>query len=120
MLGVAGVAPVVKAIWTPSWVLFSGGWCFLILAAFYCLVDGLRLRTIAIPLTVIGVNSLVAYSLSHLYPALAFNSLQRMVGNRVFQFLGEAYQPILYGSVVLVLYWLVLYLLYRLRVVVRV
>ena len=25
----AGICPVVKRIWTPSWVLFSGGWCFL-------------------------------------------------------------------------------------------
>jgi uncharacterized membrane protein len=30
-----GLCPIVKRIWTPSWVLFSGGWCFLILAAFY-------------------------------------------------------------------------------------
>ena len=29
-----GVCPVVKRIWTPSWVLFSGGWCFLLLALF--------------------------------------------------------------------------------------
>ena len=25
----SGICPVVKRIWTPSWVLFSGGWCFL-------------------------------------------------------------------------------------------
>jgi hypothetical protein len=24
---------MVKRIWTPSWLLFSGGWCFLFLAA---------------------------------------------------------------------------------------
>ena len=34
-LGELGVCPVVKRIWTPSWVLFSGGWCFLFLAGFY-------------------------------------------------------------------------------------
>ena len=38
-----GVCPVVKRIWTPSWVLFSGGWCFLLLAAFYAVVDVARL-----------------------------------------------------------------------------
>ena len=26
-LGWLGVCPVVKRIWTPSWILFSGGWC---------------------------------------------------------------------------------------------
>ena len=35
-LGALGVCPVVKTIWTPSWVLFSGGWCFLFLATFLC------------------------------------------------------------------------------------
>ena len=93
----SGVAPVVKAIWTPSWVLFSGGWCFLMLAAFYGLVDGLGFRRAVFPLTVIGMNSIVAYSLAHLYPALAFNSLERVFGSRVFQLLGDAYQPMLYG-----------------------
>jgi predicted acyltransferase len=30
-LDVTGACPSVKRIWTPSWVLFSGGWCFLLL-----------------------------------------------------------------------------------------
>src|SRR5690606_13493412 len=34
-----GVCPSVKRIWTPSWVLVSGGWCFLFLSAFYYVVD---------------------------------------------------------------------------------
>ena len=34
-LGELGVCPVVKRIWTPSWVLFSGGLCFLFLAGFW-------------------------------------------------------------------------------------
>ena len=28
-----------KRIWTPSWTLFSGGWCFLLLAAAYAMID---------------------------------------------------------------------------------
>src|SRR6202007_1246228 len=39
VLGALGVCPVVKSIWTPSWVLFSGGWCFLFLAVAYILID---------------------------------------------------------------------------------
>src|SRR5207302_1970892 len=30
LLDYTGVCPNVKRIWTPSWVLFSGGWCFLL------------------------------------------------------------------------------------------
>jgi heparan-alpha-glucosaminide N-acetyltransferase len=29
-----GDCPIVKRVWTPSWTLFSGGMCFLFLAAF--------------------------------------------------------------------------------------
>jgi heparan-alpha-glucosaminide N-acetyltransferase len=119
-LGALGVCPVVKAIWTPSWVLFSGGWCFLFLSAFYAMVDVARFRSAVFPLTVIGMNSVVAYSLSHLYPAMAFNSLRRVFGSRVFHILGGEYEPALYGVAVFLIYWLILYVLYRLRVFVRV
>ncbi|RYD29465.1 MAG: DUF5009 domain-containing protein, partial [Verrucomicrobiaceae bacterium] len=43
-LDALGIAPVVKRIWTPSWVLFSGGWAFLILAAFYLVMEIAKLR----------------------------------------------------------------------------
>ena len=118
-LGVLGIVPIVKAIWTPSWVLYSGGWCFLILAAFYCFVDVTGFKRLAFPLIVIGMNSVVAYSLSNLYPALAFNTLRRVFGNRVFEFLGGAYEPMIYGSTVLLLYWLILYALYQRRIFIR-
>jgi predicted acyltransferase len=35
----AGIVPIVKKIWTPGWVIFSGGCCVLYLAAFYYVVD---------------------------------------------------------------------------------
>jgi predicted acyltransferase len=34
-----GICPIVKRLWTPAWVLFSGGWSFLALAAFYYVMD---------------------------------------------------------------------------------
>src|SRR5262249_55887015 len=35
VLDLTGVCPLVKRLWTPSWALFSTGWCCLILAALY-------------------------------------------------------------------------------------
>src|SRR5262249_34693185 len=59
-LGWLHVCPVVKRIWTPSWVLFSGGWCFLLLAGFYALLDSRHHVTrhsslVTFPLIVIGM-----------------------------------------------------------------
>jgi len=119
-LGALGICPVVKAIWTPSWVLFSGGGCLLFLAGFSALVDvGGRTR-MAFPLIVIGANSVVAYVLSHLYPAFAFNALRRVFGSAPFQTFGSAYAPFVYGVAVLMCYWLALYLLYRQRIFIRI
>jgi predicted acyltransferase len=119
-LGTIGVCPVVKAIWTPSWVLFSGGWCFLLLFLFYSIVDVAGFTRAAFALIVIGANSIVAYCMSHAYPALAFNALKRIVGNQPFRVLGDAYEPFLYGVAILSGYWLVLYVLYRRQILLRI
>lgn len=119
-LGRLGVCPVVKAIWTPSWVLFSGGWCCLLLAGFHWLFDESERRRWALPLVVIGSNSIVAYVMAHVYPAYAFNSIRRIVGADPFRLLGPAYEPLLYGSVVLGGYWIFLYILHRQRLFIRV
>jgi predicted acyltransferase len=120
LLGLSGISPVVKAIWTPSWVLFSGGLCYLLLATFHWIVDIKGLRRLVFPLTVIGVNSIVAYSLYYLYPAFAFNGIRRVVGDRIFQVLGSAYEPALYGVAIFGMYWLTLYVLYRAKLFIRV
>jgi heparan-alpha-glucosaminide N-acetyltransferase len=64
----AGVCPIVKRIWTPSWTLWSGGVCMLILAGFYLLFDLLPLKYLAYPLVVIGANSLLVYTIHWLMP----------------------------------------------------
>jgi heparan-alpha-glucosaminide N-acetyltransferase len=115
-----GICPIVKWIWTPSWVLFSGGWCFMLLAAFHAAVDLLDNRRSAFPLIVIGANSIVAYLLAELYPAFAFNGLHRLVGIEPFTIFGAAYEPAVYGSVIVLGYWLVLFGMYRRRLFLRV
>ena len=56
-----GISPVVKRIWTPAWMLFSGGLCFLLLAGFSWVIDMKGYRRWAFPLVVIGLNSIAAY-----------------------------------------------------------
>jgi heparan-alpha-glucosaminide N-acetyltransferase len=119
-LGVLGICPVVKAIWTPSWVLFSGGWCFLFLAGFYAVVDVAGARRLVFPLTVVGMNSLVAYTISHVYPAIAFNSLRRIVGVEPFRVLGESHEPFVYGCAVVAMYWVGLLFLYKGKIFIRI
>lgn len=113
LLDWTGICPVVKSLWTPSWVLISGGWCFIFMAGLHWLVDQKGYRRFAFPLIVIGSNSLAAYLLTNAFRAFAWGSLVRVFGNEVFLVLGPAYQPLLYGLSVLMLFWILLYAMHR-------
>ena len=113
VLGWLGVCPVVKRIWTPSWVLFSGGCCLLLLAGFYAAVDGARRGRWAFPLVVIGANSIAAYLIAHLFEDFIRKALVTNLGSGIFKSLGTAYEPLLLGAATLGVMWLLLYGMYR-------
>jgi predicted acyltransferase len=58
--------PVVKKIWTSSFVLVAGGWSLLLLAAFYYLVDIRRWRGWCQPFVWVGMNPITLYVISGL------------------------------------------------------
>ena len=114
-LGAAGVCPVVKRVWTPSWVLFSGGWCFLLMAVFYAATDAIGVRRPAYPLVVVGANSIAAYLLEHLFLGLVRDALKRHLGADAFRVFGPEYEPLVQGGVVMLVFWLILWAMYRRR-----
>jgi heparan-alpha-glucosaminide N-acetyltransferase len=119
-LGELGVCPVVKRIWTPSWVLFSGGWCFLFLAGFYAVLDLLGIRFWAFPLRVIGMNSIAAYCMAGLFEDFFKKNLYTHLGHKPFRILGEPYEPLLHGAAVLLILWLILLWMYRRKIFLRI
>ena len=119
-LGALGICPVVKRIWTPSWVLFSGGWCCLLLAAFYWVIDVRKVKGWAFPLIVIGVNSIAAYLIAHLFDAFIAKNLITHLGQRPFQVFGAAYQPLVHGAFTLAVMWLLLLWMYRRRLFLKI
>jgi heparan-alpha-glucosaminide N-acetyltransferase len=108
-----GICPVVKRIWTPSWTLFSGGVCFLLVAAFSWVIDVKGYRKWAFPLVVIGVNSIAAYLIAHLFADFTFRSFRTNLGPNAFKILGTGLEPLLLGLAVLSTYWLILFWMYR-------
>jgi heparan-alpha-glucosaminide N-acetyltransferase len=116
----AGLCPIVKRIWTPSWVLYSGGWCFLFLAAFYLTTDWVGYAGWTFPLRVIGANSIVAYCAAALIEGFILSSFRTHLGPDAFRQFGTAYEPIVSGAAVLLVLWLMLYWLYRQRIFVRI
>jgi heparan-alpha-glucosaminide N-acetyltransferase len=116
----AGICPIVKRIWTPSWALFSAGWAFLILAGFYGIVDVLGFRKWTFPLVVVGMNSITMYVMAELCKGWLHDTIQTHFGSRIFDFLGEAYQPLLVQLWILLAMWLLCYWLYRQRIFIRI
>ena len=107
-----GVNPIVKRIWTPSWVLFSGGWCFLFLAAFYWIMEMRNRRGWAFPLSVIGMNSIAAYCIAHLFEHFLASMLNTHLGSGFFGMF-TPYDPFVRGAIILFIFWLILYWMFR-------
>jgi predicted acyltransferase len=120
LLHFAGICPIVKRIWTPSWTLFSGGLCFLFLAAFSWIVDVKGYRKAAFPLVVIGLNSIFAYVIAHVWERFIIDSFRIHLGAHFFAFLGTGVEPLLRGMAVLLVFWAILYWMYKRKIFLRI
>jgi len=120
LLHLAGICPVVKRIWTPSWTLFSGGICFLTLAAFAWIIEEKGYRKWAFPLVVIGMNSIAAYLIAHLLPDFVSSSFDTNLGPHFFAFAGRGLEPLMQGIAMLLVYWLILFWMCRKKLFLRI
>lgn len=119
LLQFTGICPIVKRIWTPSWVLFSGGVCFLYLAAFSWVVDIRQHRRLAYPLVVVGTNSIAAYLIAHLFEDFVQSSFKINFGFMLNLF-GSTLEPLFLGTLTLAIYWLILFWMYRNKIFIRI
>jgi predicted acyltransferase len=80
--------PIIKKIWTSSFVLFSSGICFLLLAFFYWILDVKGYKKWAFPLKVIGINAIAAYVGSHVFD---FSQIAKQILYGFEIYMGEYY-----------------------------
>lgn len=112
--------PVIKILWTSSYVLIAGGWSLILLGLFYAVIDVLRLRAWSFFFVVIGVNAITIYMAARIIPfgriaGFFFGGIARRL---------EGYSPssgdIIGALGVLAVEWLFLLYLYRSRIFLRV
>lgn len=120
LLHFTGICPIVKRIWTPAWTLFSGGMCFLFLAAFSWIVDVKKHARFAFPLTVVGMNSIAAYLIADLFEGFVQSSFRIHLRASVLNIFGPALQPVLLGALTLGVYWLILFWMFRNKIFLRI
>ena len=98
-------------------VLWSGGWCLLLLAVFHVVFDTLpRTAWLAYPFRVVGCNALLAYMLTNT-PGVGGHSIWGSIAYRLFRW---AEEPLLYEPLSYVLLWLTLWFLYSHKACLRV
>jgi heparan-alpha-glucosaminide N-acetyltransferase len=120
VLHFTGVSPLVKRIWTPSWAIFSAGWAALFLALFYWMVDVRGWRRWTLPFLVVGMNSIAMYVIVHVAEGYTAAALRTHLGERAFQLFGAVYAPMLIGGASLLIFWSMLYWMYRRKIFVRI
>jgi len=100
--------PIIKHIWSSTYVLWAGGWCLLLMAAFYWVIDVKGRGRWAFFLTVIGMNAILVYFGQEVvdFDKIAAFFLSGVVAN------AGALSPIIIPAGALAVKWLGLRLLY--------
>ena len=108
--------PVIKKIWTSSMVLVSSGYCFLLMALFYYIIDYKGWRKYTNWLKVYGMNSIVAYMLTM---CVNFSCIGHSLFHGLEPYMGAYYQVLITLSNVAIVYF-ILWCLYKKQLFLRV
>ena len=101
--------PIIKHIWTSSFVLYAGGLSYLMLAAFYLVIDVWGFKKWAFGFVVIGSNAIAAYMMAELFD---FRHVGNIFVSGLEKFTGNWYELIQAAAAFVVL-WLILFWMYR-------
>lgn len=108
--------PVIKKLWTSSMVLVSSGYCFLLIALFYWIVDYKHWYKHTEWLKVYGTNSIAAYMLA---TCVNFNSVSNSLLFGLKAYVNDFY-PALIAIANAAIVYLILYVMYRQQVFLKV
>ncbi len=125
------VLPYNKPVWTPSYILVSGGLAALILGVLHAATDFGKWKGWTFPLVVFGSNALLAYVAPILVKLLILQvwvvktpdghvPLQQAVLNAMIRWFGRIDGGWAYTALYICFWWAILWLLYRKRVFLKV
>jgi predicted acyltransferase len=126
-----GLIPINKQLWTSSFVLFTGGAACLILGLFHGAMDVLQWRRGALPFRVFGTNAILVFVGSGLL-ARVLQLIRIPLGGEAVPFQAYVFQQwlapwagplagsLLFPIILLILWFLLLYQLYRRRIFLKI
>lgn len=110
--------PVIKNLWTSSFVLYAGGWSLLFLGVFYLVIDVWRFRKWAFFFVVIGMNPVTIYLVQ--YRIIQFNVVRDAFLGGLIRLSPPALQQVLSAIGYVACVWLFLYILFRKKIFLKV
>lgn len=109
------IFPIIKLLWTSSFVLVGGGFGFLMLALFYWIIDVKGYRRWAFFFMVIGMNSISVYLAIMLFD---FQIIGNIFVGSLLPRIGQ-WDDLVSASAAVAVIWLLLYWMYRTRTFVK-
>jgi predicted acyltransferase len=120
------VFPINKALWTSSYVVYTGGWALLVLALCYQLIEVRGLKRWGFPLEVMGLNAIFLFVGSGLLGRLLMKtpigngtdaiSVKTWIYQNWFSgWAGDLNGSLLFAIANIILWWVILYGMYRRR-----
>lgn len=108
--------PIIKHIWTSSFVVYAAGFSYLCLAAFYFVVDMLNFKKWAFPFIVIGSNAIFVYVIVQFFD---FRILADIFVKGLEKWTGD-WHSFIRTTLAFVILWSLLYYMYKKKTFIKV
>lgn len=110
--------PIIKNLWTSSFVLYAGGWSLILLSLFYLVIDVWGFKKWTLPFVVIGLNSITVYMLNS--GIINFEQMGKYFFSGLASLFSQPAQPVILISGAVLCMWAFLYLLYKNKIFLKV
>jgi predicted acyltransferase len=105
--------PVIKKIWTSSFVLVASGYSLILLALFHLIIEVIGLRLWAQPFVWIGMNPITLYIIDNVFDDGIEKIAKRLVGGQLNTYFGDYGQLAIATAYVLVMFAIARFLYVR-------
>jgi predicted acyltransferase len=110
--------PIIKNLWTSTFVLFAGGWSLILLGIFYLVIDVWGFKKWIFPFVVIGLNSITIYVVRT--GIIDFWQMAKYFFGGIADKVSVPAQPVIMAVGAILCMWTFLYILYRNKIFLKV
>ncbi len=114
------VTPVIKRIATSSYVIETGGWCFLALALSYWVIDVLKFRRIPTFFAIVGMNCLFIYLFDQFRGAAFLARIAKPFTYGLFFWTGEGGVAWATALATWLMLWYICFWLYQRKILIKI